>query len=58
MAECDWEACGPITYKSKIAKTVEATMFPRSEKDMSSMEWQHQQQFGQGWNLFEGSVRD
>ena len=53
MTRCDWKACGPITHRSKIAKTVEAAMFPRPEKDMSSMEWQHQQQFGQGWNPFE-----
>ena len=38
MAECDWEACGPITRRSRIAKTVEAAVFPRSKKDMSSME--------------------
>ena len=42
MTECDWEACGTITRKFRIAKAVEAAVFPRSEKDMSSMEWQHQ----------------
>ena len=41
MAECDWEACGPITHRSTITKIVEAAEFPRSKKDMSSMEWQH-----------------
>ena len=34
-AECDWEACGPIIRRSRIAETVEAAMLPRSEKDMS-----------------------
>ena len=42
MAGCDWEACAPITHRSKIAKMIEATVFLRSEKDMSVMEWQHQ----------------
>ena len=53
MAKNDWEACGSITHKFRIAKTIEAAVFPRPEKYMSSMEWQHQQQFGQGWNPFE-----
>ena len=41
MAECDWEACGPKTHMSRIVKMVKAAVFPRSEKVMSSMEWQH-----------------
>ena len=38
LAECDWEACGPITHRFRIAKMVEAAVFPRSEKVMISME--------------------
>ena len=37
MAGCDWEACGP----TKIVKMVDAAVFPRLEKDMVSVEWQH-----------------
>ena len=32
MAECDWEACGPITHRFRIAKTIEAAVFPRPEE--------------------------
>ena len=32
MARCDWEACGPITHRFRIAKMIEATVFPRSEE--------------------------
>ena len=32
MARCDWEACGPITHKFRIAKTIEAAVFPRPEE--------------------------
>ena len=53
MAECDWEACGPITHRSRIAKVDEAAVFPRPKEYARSMEWQHQQQIGQGWNPFE-----
>ena len=38
VAECDWEACGPITHRFRIMKMVEAAVFPRSEKVMVSME--------------------
>ena len=38
MTRCDWEACGPITHRSRIAKVVEAAVFPRSDKVMVSME--------------------
>ena len=32
MARCDWEACGPITHKFRIARTIEAAVFPRPEE--------------------------
>ena len=32
MARCDWEACGPITHRFRIAKTIEAAMLPRPEE--------------------------
>ena len=32
MAECDWEACGPITHKFRIAKTIEAAVFPQARE--------------------------
>ena len=39
MVECDWEACGLITHRFRIMKTVEAALFPMLEKGMNSMEW-------------------
>ena len=32
MVRCDWEACEPITHKFRIAKTIEAVVFPRPEE--------------------------